>query len=381
MKSRSAIHVVHVITKLEMGGAQKVCLALKKGLEENQCWAGLISGTEGALCSVAQQMSDVVLLKEFKREISLRGLYNECVSFFKLVRALRAFKKQFPDLIVHTHSTKAGLMGRWAALCAGVKKRVHTIHGYGFQPQQLFFVRFIIYVLELMTSLITTHYICVSTEDCHRGKRIFPFFAKKHTLIRAAVDWQQFYKPARAGSVVVADQPFIFGSVGGLNKRKNHCHMLKAFEYVYSIYPQVRLELIGDGNMRAVYERWIAEHKLQDCVALHGWQQQVAPIMISWHAFLLTSLWEGMPCAIVEARLLKLPVLAYQTNGIHDVIIPGSNGFIYKQSDWQELAKGMIELIENPQLFKNFQTFQQDLSEFDDTVMVQRHIQLYKSLT
>lgn len=363
-----------------MGGAQKVCLSIKKGLDDQHHWTCLISGTEGALCTSTQHMPNTILLKEFKREVSLLGFFNECICFIKIVKTLRSLKKQFPDLIVHTHSTKAGLMGRWAAFFARVNKRVHTIHGYGFQPQQFVLARFAIYILELMTSFITTHFICVSTEDAQRGCRIFPFFTSKHSIIRAAVDWKQFYKPALAIRCPTTDQPFIFGSVGGLNKRKNHMEMLKAFEYVHVRYPNAQLEIIGDGDMRVNYEQWIKEHNLQDCIKLHGWQQEVAPIMINWHAFLLTSLWEGMPCAIVEARLLKLPVLAYETNGIRDVIIPDSNGFIYKQSDWNSLAQGMLTLINNPDLFRQTQSFKDELSEFNDTAMIKLHIDLYKSL-
>jgi glycosyltransferase involved in cell wall biosynthesis len=380
MKKHHPLHVVQIITKLEMGGAQKVCLTLKKGLDEHHHWASLISGTEGALRTTAKHMPHTILMKEFKREVSPLGFFNDLICFFKLIKILRSMKKQFPRLIVHTHSTKAGLMGRWAAFFAGVKKRIHTIHGYGFQAQQFFVVRFLIYTLELMTSLITTHYICVSTEDAKRGTKIFPKFSKKHTIIRAAVDWKQFYKPALAIRCPSSDLPFIFGSVGGLNKRKNHIHILKAFELVHTIHPHSRLELIGDGIMRTTYEQWIKDHNLSDCITLHGWQQEVASIMINWHAFLLTSLWEGMPCAIVEARLLKLPVLAYETNGIRDIIVPGHNGYIYQQSDWKELAKGMSTLIENPEILQRLQAFKENLSEFNDTVMINHHVDLYKSL-
>jgi len=298
-----------------------------------------------------------------------------------LIRTLKKIKKQYPDLIVHTHSTKAGLMGRWAAFFAGVKKRIHTIHGYGFQPEQNIFIRFCIYSLELITSTITTHYICVSTEDAKRGLKIFPRFGKKHSIIRAAIDWKQFYSPAqKVRSLPGNDKMFVFGTVGGLSKRKNQIEILKAFALVHKTYPHTRLELIGDGDQRLTLENWIQDNQLESAVILHGWQHKVAPIMTGWHAFLLSSLWEGMPCVIVEARMLKLPVLSYETNGIRDVIVPGSNGFIYKQGNYQNLAQGMISLIENPLLYKKLALYHDDLTDFNDTQMIHQHIELYKSI-
>ena len=261
MKQNDHMHIVHIITKLEMGGAQKVCLTLKQGLDQEGIWTGLISGTKGELCSRASQFPNTLLIQEMTREVSWRGILGEFSCFFKLIRALKKLKKQYPDLIVHTHSTKAGLMGRWAAFFAGVKKRIHTIHGYGFQPEQNVFIRFCIYSLELMTSVITTHYICVSTEDAKRGIRIFPRFAKKHSIIRAAIDWQQFYSPARKICLAKSEnKPFVFGTVGGMSRRKNQIEILKAFALVHSKYPDTRLEIIGDGDQRTSLMHWICEN-------------------------------------------------------------------------------------------------------------------------
>lgn len=380
MKQKESMHVVHMITKLEMGGAQKVCLTIKKGLDNQKIWSALISGDTGELVNCARDLPNSLFIKELKREVTVLGVFNECICFFKLIRYLRTLKKQYPNLIIHTHSTKAGLMGRWAAFFAGIKKRVHTIHGYGFQPEQNLCVRFCIYCVELITSAITTHYICVSTEDAKRGSKIFPCFGKKHSIIRAAVDWKQFYSPARKHQAVpLYDKPFIFGTIGGLSYRKNQIEILKAFSIAHSKYPHARLELIGDGDQRAVLVNWINEHQLQNVVVLHGWQQNVLPIMLNWHVFLLSSLWEGLPCVIVEARLLKLPVLTYAMNGVRDVIFQDYNGFIYKQRDYQSMANGMISLIENPLLYTKLSQYPDQLQDFNDTYMVHQHIELYKS--
>lgn len=381
MKQQEQMHIVQIITKLEMGGAQKVCLTLKRGLDQENIWTGLISGSQGDLCQQALQLPNTILIQEMTREVSLRYMFNELACFFKLVQTLKKLKKQYPDLIVHTHSTKAGLMGRWAAFFAGIKKRIHTIHGFGFHNHQNPFIHFATYVLELITSFITTHYVCVATTDAKRASAIFPRFGKKHTIIRAAVNYDQFIGAKQLKNLETPhSNPFIFGTSGVFRKGKNHIELFQAFEQVHNKHPQARLELLGDGILRPVYEQWIKEHNLDNVIILHGWHQNVIPVMSHWHAFVFSSLWEGMPCSIVEARLLSLPIITYQTGGVSDVVSQNKNGFIYKQHNWQGLAQGMISLIENPSLYHNLATYPDNLTDFKDTHMIKQHIELYKSL-
>lgn len=379
MKLVDQVHVVHIITKLEMGGAQKVCLALKKGLDEGGIWTGLISGTAGELVEAALKMPNTILISEFTREVSAKGFLTEIICFVKLVSKLRKLKKLYPNIIAHSHSTKAGLMGRWAAFFAGIRTRVHTIHGYGFHSHQYIFVRFLIYFLELITSFVTSHYICVSTNDVKRGSKIFPAFSKKHSIIRAAIEWDAFVK-TRDKKIITQDEPiFIIGTSGCFRKGKNHIDLFKAFEVVHNRHPNTCLELLGDGVLRPVYEQWIKEHNLENAIILRGWQFDVAPIMHTWNAFAFTSLWEGMPCSIVEARLLKLPVLTYETGGVRDVIFHGKNGFVYKQRDWNSLAEGLCKIIEDKDLSHKLQNFHDDLQDFNDKYMIEQYIELYRS--
>lgn len=376
------IHVLYIITKLELGGAQKVCLSLLEGLEKNEnTSATLISSASGILASTVQDKENVVLLSNLERNVSLKKIFKEIRCFFELVGHIKKIKRTHPNLIVHTHSTKAGIIGRWAALCAGVKNRIHTVHGYAFHEHQSKIVWLFIYLCELFTSLITTHFVCVSSHDVKTGIRLLPRFKKKYSIIRASVDTQKFYIPAqRAHLFPHAHHPFVFGTVACFKKQKNLFDLLQAFAYVHEHNPQTRLEIIGDGMLRPVLEQWIAEHRLHAAITLHGWQHDIVPYMMQWHAFALSSLWEGLPCAVVEARLLKLPVLSYNTGGIHDVISSGSNGFLYKQKDWHSLAQGMLAVSKNKQLHMQLQTHSDDLQDFTTTRMIEDHIQLYTSI-
>ncbi len=373
------IPVVYIITKLELGGAQKVCLSLLNGLEDDM-HTMLISGTDGPLVQKVQQKKNIFLLHSLTREVGLRGIINEFRCFVDLIKQLRTLRKQHPDLIVHTHSTKAGILGRWAALFAGIKRRMHTIHGYSFHDHQPWLIRSLIMAVEWCTSLITTHFVCVSSYDAKVGNQLFPRFAQKHTIIRAAVDWEQFYIPARRCDFP-DEQPFVFGTIACFKKQKNMFDMLKAFAYTHKQYPQARLEIIGDGALRHAIEQWITDHALQEVITLHGWQHTVAPIMLNWHAFVLSSLWEGLPCAVVEARLLKLPVISYATGGIPDVIKDQVNGLLVEQKDWQALAQSMLTLASQKSYHQRLSNHHDELQDFNDTQMIALHKELYHKLS
>ncbi len=378
--NKKSIPVVYIVTKLELGGAQKVCLSLFKALQSAGCSAHLISGKNGPLVSQVSNHENVFLLPSMQREISLKSLWNEAKNFFILVKTLRALKRKNARLIVHTHSTKAGLLGRWAAWIAGIKNRIHTVHGFGFHEHQSWFAWIPVYCLELITSIITTHFICVSAHDAKTGVRLFPRFEKKHSIIRAGVDAQTFYTPATSLSGAFSKQPFVFGTISCFKPQKNLFDLLQAFKMVYQADARARLEIIGDGIQRQKIEAWIASHNLKNVITLHGWQHSVAPITKEWQAFALSSLWEGLPCAIIEARLQHLPIASYDTGGISEVVIDRKNGFLVTQGDWITLAARMQALMKDPELYKKMQSFPDNLADFESTHMIKEHINLYKHL-
>ena len=375
------VDVLYIITKLELGGAQKVCISLFKDLKERDARTFLISGIEGELvCEVFTQQG-VSLFPSFTREISFSSALQEIRNFFTLVKAIRKIKKEHPKLIVHTHSTKAGIVGRWAAFFAGAKTRIHTVHGFAFHNNQPFWIWTPIYLAELITSFITTHFVCVSTADIRTGTRLFPRFAKKHSLIRAAVAWEQFHIPAHQAISFPQSGPFIFGTIACFKPQKNLFDLLEAFAEVYKKNRHTRLEIIGDGALREKIEWWIKQHELTEVITLHGWQHNVVPIMHNWHAFVLSSLWEGLPCAVVEARLLHLPVVCYRAGGIDDVINNGRNGFLVDQGKVYQLAQRMYEISREHWLYNNLQNFPDELKDFQTESMVDQHKRLYEHLT
>ena len=372
---KKKLHIIYIITKLELGGAQKVCLSLFKHINTKNIVTHLISGKKGPLVHEIQSCTHSYLLSSMERRISFFS-FKELRNFILVIKLLRSIKKKYHHCIVHTHSTKAGLIGRWAAFFAGIHRRVHTVHGFGFHSYQNKIFWLINFSLEWLTSFITTHYICVSDHDLTIGTQCIPFFKKKSSLIRAAVYNEAFIPAIHTKNHL----PFIFGTVACFKHQKNIFDLLRAFNKVHAEYPETYLEIIGDGILRPQYEQWIQAHALSTHILLHGWHMHPQTIMQRWHAFTLTSLWEGLPCAIIEARLLKLPVLAYRVGGIDEVIIPNRNGLLYQPKDWHNFAEGMKQLVTNHQLFNSLITYQDNLSSFTRNHMITQHIQLYKEL-
>ena len=378
--NKKSISVVYIITQLELGGAQKVCLSLLNGLQKSGSTAHLISGNKGPLVSHVQENNNVFLLSSLRRDVSFMSLISEVKNLFTIVHMLKQLKKKYPRLIVHTHSTKAGCIGRWAAWIAGIKTRIHTIHGYGFHDHQSWLVWLLMYGIELITSCITTHFICVSAHDAKTGIRLFPRFATKHSIIRAGVDIQKFHTPALHITLPSIHKPFVFGSISCFKPQKNLIDLLQAFKKVSEENSRARLEIIGDGIQRASLETWIQSHRLASLITLHGWQQSVTPITKEWHVFVLSSLWEGLPCAIIEARLQRLPIVSYKTGGIPEIVQDQHNGYLVEQRDWPTLAERMSRLMQAGSAYRTMQLFPDKLADFDTTQMIAEHITLYMKL-
>lgn len=379
-EKKESLHVVYVLTKLELGGAQKVCLSLLQGIQEAQS-ASLISGNQGVLTEQAKKFDHVFLLDSFKREVSLFSLFAEMKNFFAITVIIKNLKKKYPNIVVHTHSTKAGLIGRWAAFFAGVKKRVHTVHGYGFHERQSKIRWLVIYLLELITSFITTSFVCVSHKDRSTGTKLFPRFARKSTIIRAAVDWNSFIIPGKKTSYN-HEKIFTIGTISCLKPQKNIIDLLKAFNYALTHLSEknIQLEIIGDGEQRTLIEKFIKTHNLSQHVTLHGWQKNVAPILRTWNIFSLSSLWEGLPCAVIEARLQHLPVVAYNVGGISEVITSGENGFLINPGEWKTLGEKLAQIAQDPSLFNSLASHRENLNDFKNDTMIAKHLNLYHSL-
>ncbi|MFH1461379.1 MAG: glycosyltransferase [bacterium] len=383
MNDKKNVSVLYIITKLELGGAQKVCLSLLKGVKAQGGFAGLISGDQGPMVKDVQDLDFIYLLKNLKREIGLKNLFKDIKVFFQLIKIIKNLKIKYPNLIVHTHSTKAGILGRWAAFFSGVKKRVHTVHGFGFHEYQNKLAWLFNYLMEFFTSFVTTNYVCVSQNDINIGNKFLPFFKKRNSLIRAAVEYDKFYIPAKRINNF-DNEKFIIGTVSCFKPQKNLIDLLRAYKKVVNDLSDKKekllLQIIGEGALRLDLENWVLKNNLQNQVEFLGWQNNVASWLKTWNLFVMSSLWEGLPCAIVEARLSRLPVVAYKISGIPEVVIDNENGFLVAPGNWNDLAEKIKFFVLNHRDYLDMSNHQDSLFDFHETSMIKNHITLYQYL-
>lgn len=370
--------IVHIITKLELGGAQKVCLALASGAHAAGWHTTVITGNEGILVPTAQEQPfTTILLPTFRRELSPRFIIDDIRTIWQIRALLRSYQQQYATVIVHTHSSKAGILGRIAATLAAVQPRIHTVHGFAIHKHQSWRQWMMYYIPELLCSWLTTQFIYVSSADKELGSRLFPTRTQRTaTIIRAAVPIDEFVPAIRTQPTPT----LVIGTISCFKPPKNLPDMIRAFALIHQTLPHARLEIIGDGELRPMLEQMIAEHKLQEVVILHGWQSTVAPFLARWDLYTMTSLWEGLPCAVVEARAAQLPVVSYATGGIPDIIRNGVNGYLVPPGDWQQLARVIIELDADAPRRQRLATATDDLAEFTQATMIKRHLQLYRHL-
>ncbi len=339
--------VCHVITKLELGGAQEVALYAVSHLDRSKFRPVLVAGPGGMLTEEARRMSGLqtIILPSLGRQIHA---LSDLIALLDLIRLFRRLR----PAIVHTHSSKAGVLGRWAAWFARVPIIIHTVHGYGITPVQPAWLRRLLVLLERMTGWITTHWITVAQADVGKGRQ-WGLFEDNVSVIRPGIDPRPFREPidpaARTGLREVfgaGPEDYLVGTVACLKPQKAPEDFVFVAKRLCDTMPRARFVLIGDGDLRPRIEALIQRYGLQGRVRLAGWRRDIDRAMQCFDALLLTSHWEGLPRVILEAATVGLPIVATRVGGIEEVTASGGHARLYKAGDIEGLAGGLKAIIQ-----------------------------------
>ena len=376
--------VVHIITKLELGGAQQNTLFTVANLERSKYEPVLISGTDGIMVEVAKKIKDVkvYLIPELAREINP---FKDIISFLKIRRILRDLKS-LSTIIVHTHSSKAGILGRWAARLAGINLIIHSIHGFSFNDYQPSFLRAFYMFLERVTSLITKRFIAVSKANIEKGinKRIFS--KDKAVLIRSGIDIKEFQKAGfnrkeeRGKLGFDAEIPLV-AMVACFKPQKSPLDFVRVAKIVSDEINEVLFLLVGDGVLRSEIEEQIKKFKIDDKIILLGWRDEIPEIMNCIDILVLTSLWEGLPRVFPQAMASGKPVIATKVDGAPEAIKNSINGYLLPPKDINGIAEKVIYLIRHPEKASEMGEKGKSLvGEFSIWKMLEQQEELYASL-
>ncbi|MCK5534746.1 glycosyltransferase family 4 protein [bacterium] len=349
---KKKIKIAHIITKLELGGAQQNTLYTLMHLNREKFEAVLICGKGGILDQeVFLSLGDKVF---FVRELSRK--INPLFDFIALVKIWCLLKKEKITL-VHTHSSKAGILGRWAAKLAGVAYIIHTYHGFGFNSYQKRFIQWLFITVERITASITTKLITVSSENIKKGLANKIGKPGQYVVIHSGIKIKELLfnpeiKKQKRKEFFFNDKDFVIGMIACFKPQKDPVSFVLLAHKVCGYLPQAKFLLVGDGVLRPAIEGLIAKLNLQEKIKLPGWRRDVSQLLQTFDIMVLTSLWEGLPRVFPEAMALGIPVVATGVDGAREVIKNGVNGFLVPPKDIEAMAQKIIYLFNNPETMK-----------------------------
>ncbi len=376
------IKVCHIITMLELGGAQQNTLYTVSQLNRGKFLPILICGEGGILDEEARDLKGVPVHFISSLQRSIHPL-KDLAAFIKIYLILR---KQKPD-IVHTHSSKAGILGRWAAFLSGVPIIIHTIHGFGFHSEQAFLKQRLFVFLERITSAITSKFIAVSKENINNGRNWGILKSEQASLIRSGINLEDFMsKNSEEGlkfrqSMGIPTEAPLVGMVACFKPQKSPIDFVKIASEVLKSIKQTYFLMVGDGELRQKIEVEKQKRSLNRRLILSGWRRDIPSIMKAIDVLVLPSLWEGLPRVIPEAMASGKPVVASSIDGAKDIIKDGENGFLVRPHDIDRFASRVCLLLRDRKLSQKISNEAlKGLDEFDINMMVRKQEDLYCSL-
>ena len=345
-----------MIARLNMGGPALHVAYLSAGLAERGYETTLVAGSlargEGSMAYVAEELGvEVVRLDALSREIAP---VRDALSILRLARLIR---EQRPR-ILHTHTAKAGTVGRLAALLAGDARPevvVHTFHGHVlrgyFGPLKSGAFR----LLERLLARVTTRLIAVSPQvrDDLVALGVAP--AEKFSVVRLGIELDERLETSEGRAEArarlgIGSEQFVVGWVGRMTGVKRTDDVLESLRLLRGRGIDAVLLLVGDGPDRDHVEQRASELGIvRNCLFL-GYQEDVSGWYRAFDAMILPSANEGTPVVVIEALAAGCPVVATSVGGVPDVVREGVDGFLVPPRDTEALAERLLRLAEDPEL-------------------------------
>ena len=357
------MRVTHLITRLVIGGAQENTLATIRALRarpgvEVKLISGPTLGPEGSLENAARKIfsdrpSDFTVVPELVRPV------HPLKDFVALRRLEKILREQKPD-IVHTHSGKAGILGRLAAKHAGVPVIIHHIHGPSFGNFQGAVANLVFTAAEKYAARITDHFFCSAGAmtglylDAGIGR------PEMFTRIFSGFDLGPFLNakndPALRKELGFADNHFVIGKIGRLFKLKGHADLIIAFAKILPQAPHARLLLVGDGSLRGELEAQARSLGLDGKVIFTG---LVPPHEVARHVGVMDciahlSYREALSRALPQALAAGKPVIAYDFDGADEICLENETGFLVRTGDTNTAAQRLRQLANDSALRGKF---------------------------
>ena len=346
------VKVLRIIARLNIGGPAIHTILLTEKLNRNLFDSVLVAGSEdeqegNMLDLMGERKISSLILPELGREISF---WHDLLTFFKVYRIIRKFKPQ----IVHSHTAKAGTIGRLAAKLAGVPIVIHTFHGHVFHSYFSRLKTNFFLLIERFCGRFTDRVITISQRqfDDIRGFKVIR--EDRIVVVSLGLDLEGFVKFSHRNGEVrrelgVSDNCKLVGIVGRLVPIKNHNLFFDAARRITEKLTDVRFVVVGDGELRDELRGFIQKLGIEDKVSFLGWRNDLAKIYSDLDVLVLTSLNEGTPVAVIEAMASEVPVVATRVGGVPDLVDDGVTGYLVESGDKVGLVEAITKVLNNPE--------------------------------
>jgi len=351
----SPLHVAHFITRMIVGGAQENTLWTV--LDQHQEYgdrvtliSGVDDGPEGELLTIAREAGvEVEIIPELGRSLHP---WKDWKSYRSLIRLL----KSDPPQILHTHSSKAGILGRAAARKLNIPV-VHTIHGAAFHYGQPALLHNLYKQAERWAGRRTDHFITVC--DAMRDQYLAAGIRSRenYSTIYSGMDVDPFLTPSRPVEEIrrelgIMPDDIVIGKIARLFHLKGHHFVIQAAKRIVPQHPQVKFLFVGDGVLCDKYQQQIAEAGLSDHFIFTGLvpPSEVPDLIHAMDIVVHTSEWEGLARVLVQGLLAGKPVVSFDVDGAREVVIPNETGFLVPFADLDRLTESLTSLLKDRSL-------------------------------
>jgi len=297
---------------------------------------------------------NVITLSTLKRKID--G-YSDIVSLFKIYRFIRKNKYE----IVHTHSSKAGILGRVAAKMARTPIVIHTIHGLPFHEYQSLFLNKLYVFIEKIGAKFSDKIITVTNRIIEDSLKKGIGFKDKFKVVRSGLDLSTYSKKEINSEKVrqklgICKEDIVIGKIARFSELKGHKYLIEAAQKIISLDSHVKVLLVGSGELENKIKRIVKELNLEKNIIFTGLiEYEKVPEIISVLDILVhTSLLEGLARVFPQAFILRKPVVSFDIDGASEVVLNNETGFLVEPKNSEQLAEAIIKLVRDQKLREIF---------------------------
>jgi len=374
------IKVLHIITQLVLGGAQDNTLVTVAKHDRSKFEVHLASHPSGFWLERSKKVADV--FHPLPNLVNPISPLQDIIALIEIVKLLRSEKFD----VIHTHSSKAGILGRWAGRIAGIPVVVHTVHGFAFHDFMSNSKKFLYILIERISSSCADFYITVSELNRKEAVQLQLFELDNSATIYSGIDLTKLDRDADLSLVKsqigIPDKWQTIVSVGRLDKQKSPNILIDAFAQVVDQCPETILLLVGDGELLEELEIQVNRLELTNKVRFLGSREDVPEILKIADIFALSSLWEGLGRAMTEAMLIGKPVVVPEIYGIPEIVHHRETGLLFEAKNVSQLAEHLVFLLQNPQERERLGENAKNLTRrlFDGDIMVSQIETVYEKL-